>query len=142
MKLVFTDHQFFKKVKLFQESMDKFGCTSPFGNNVDNICTDAVIGKQALELFERLSNKRYFMPECPYPCKFVKLLVISVKGRGNENTLKLDFNQYIKVTEAYHSYTELELIAEFGGYVGLFLGISVFDINQVFSKTFNYLKPN
>ena len=43
----------------------------------------------------------------------------------------------IKVTEAYYSYTELELIAEFGGYVGLFLGISVFDINQIFSKTFD-----
>ena len=53
----------------------------------------------------------------------------------------MSFHQYIKVTEAYYSYTELELIAEFGGYVGLFLGISVFDINQVFSKAFNYLNP-
>ena len=114
--------------------MDQFGCTTPFGYNVDNICKDAVIGKQALELFERLSNKRYFMPECPYPCKFVKLLVISVKGRGNEKTFKLDFNQYIKVTEAYHSYTELELIAEFGGYVGLFLGISVYQASHVVDK--------
>ena len=59
----------------------------------------------------------------------------------DEETFKLDFSQYIKVTEAYYSYTELELIAEFGGYVGLFLGISVFDINRIFSKTFNYLRP-
>ena len=28
-------------------------------------------------------------------------------------------------------YTELELLAEFGGYVGLFLGFFVFQINQV-----------
>ena len=33
---------------------------------------------------------------------------------------------------ARYSYTELELLAEFGGYVGLFLGLSVFSIHQLF----------
>ena len=122
--------------------MSEFGCTTPFGYNVDNICTDNVTGKSAFDLYERISNKRYTMDECPYPCKFVKFLVISLEDRVDEETFKLDFSQYIKVTEAYYSYTELELIAEFGGYVGLFLGISVFDINRIFSKTFNYLRPS
>ena len=65
-----------------------------------------------------------------------------MKARREKKDLSLAFHQYIKVTEAYYSYTELELIAEFGGYVGLFLGISVFDINQAFSKALNYLNPN
>ena len=34
----------------------------------------------------------------------------------------------------------LELIAELGGYVGLFLGISVFDINLIVSKVLSYRK--
>ena len=122
--------------------MAKFGCTTPFGYHQDNICKDNTTGKQALDLFHKLLNKRHFIEECLYPCEFLKLFVISVKGRENEDSFKLDFNQYIKVTEAYHSYTELELIAEFGGYVGLFLGISVFDVNQIFSKTFNYFRSN
>ena len=122
--------------------MEKFGCTTPFGSLQDNICKDNTTGKQALDLFHKLLNKRHFIEECLYPCEFLKLFVISVHGRENENSFKLDFNQYIKVTEAYYSYTELELIAEFGGYVGLFLGISVFDINQIFSKTFNYFRSN
>jgi len=44
--------------------------------------------------------------------------------------VKLGFekNTKIKVYESYYIYSELSLIAEIGGYVGLFLGISV---NQV-----------
>ena len=122
--------------------MEKFGCTTPFGSLQDNICKDNTTGKQALDLFHELVNKRHFIEECLYPCDFVKLSVISVRGRENEDSFKLDFNEYIKVTEAYHSYTGLELIAEFGGYVGLFLGISVFDINQIISKTFDYFRSN
>ena len=122
--------------------MEKFGCTTPFGPNLENICTDTVTGKQALELLEKLSDKRHFIEECPYPCKFLKLFMVSLKGREQKTTFSMDFNQYIKVTEAYYSYTELELIAEFGGYVGLFLGISVLDINQIFSKIINYIRPH
>ena len=54
----------------------------------------------------------------------------------------MDFKQYIKVTKAYYSYTELELIAEFGGYVGLFLGISVLDINWISSKILDHIRPH
>ena len=95
--------------------MKKFGCTKPFGCRHDKICKDNTTGKQALDLFNQLLNKRHFIEECLYPCEFLKLFVISVHGGENKDSIKLDFNQYIKVIEAYYSYTELELIAEFGG---------------------------
>ena len=41
------------------------------------------------------------------------------KGREEKTKFKIDFYQYIKITEAYNSYNELELIAEFGRYVRL-----------------------
>ena len=44
--------------------------------------------------------------------------------------LMISFKQIIKVTDAYYLYSGLSLIAEIGGYVGLFLGVSV---NQVSS---------
>ena len=40
-------------------------------------------------------------------------------------TLLFDENEVIKVYESYYIYSGLSMIAEIGGYVGLFLGISV-----------------
>ena len=120
--------------------MEKFGCTSPFGGYFDNICTENVTGKQALDLFEKLDDKRHFIRECPYPCESVKLSAFSLTPRGQHTGFKLKFDQYVKVTEAYVSYTELELLAEFGGYVGLFLGLSVFDINKIIMNIINYFR--
>ena len=50
---------------------------------------------------------------------------------------------YIKcrppVTTSSYAYTELELIAELGGYVGLFLGLSVFDLRHAVNKICNLI---
>ena len=40
----------------------------------------------------------------------------------------------IKVTESHWLYTGLSMIAEIGGYVGLFLGVSIIQINHVFAS--------
>ena len=125
--------------------MTKFGCSSPFGHigYLDNICTDNTTGKQAFEMFEKLDDERFYVPECPYPCNFIRLSATTTKSRTAATTkkyIKIYFRQYVKVTEVYFSYTGLELIAEFGGYVGLFLGISVFDINQVITRFMNNFK--
>ena len=47
-------------------------------------------------------------------------------------TLDLHFNEFTQVINAHYTYTELELLAEFGGYVGLFLGYSVLNLTDVF----------
>ena len=53
---------------------------------------------------------------------------------GDYNGLQLIFNRFITTTKARYAYRELELLAEFGGYVGLFLGISVFNLREAFGK--------
>ena len=55
-----------------------------------------------------------------------------------QGILAMTFNKYIRVTNAEYSYTELELLAEFGGYVGLFLGMSVFHLSVMFDKILEY----
>ena len=47
---------------------------------------------------------------------------------SNSCSVYLNFGEIIKETKAYRLYSKLSLIAEVGGYVGLFLGVS---INQI-----------
>ena len=118
--------------------MDKIGCTTPFGLELDNICTDQNKSLEALEIFwDCLWNQK--KSRCLYPCNFLKNKITTTKYRDETSADKimLTFDEYIKVTTSNYGYTELELLAELGGYVGLFLGISVFDLRLVFSKIFN-----
>ena len=66
-------------------------------------------------------------------------------GRGpeyKEPKLKFKFNKFIKTTKSRFAYQELELLAEFGGYVGLFLGISVFHLREVFQTLIHIVLPD
>ena len=49
-----------------------------------------------------------------------------------DTQLVLQFESKIESTTAYYQYPMLSLIAEIGGYVGLFLGFSVYQIAEVF----------
>ena len=46
--------------------------------------------------------------------------------RLNAPGLTINFNKFIQSTKATHFYGELEMLAEFSVYMGLFLGISVY----------------
>ena len=48
--------------------------------------------------------------------------------------MEISTRENIKVTEAKLLYSVLSMIAEIGGYVGLFLGVSINQINHVFDK--------
>ena len=122
--------------------MDKIGCTTPFVVNLDHICKDLSKSKKARELYHRLHQKTHKIRDCLYPCKFIKIAVVPYKKRSDKNTTRLKFDKFIKVTKAVYSYTELELLAEFGGYVGLFLGFSVFQVSQVVNKILDKLMNN
>ena len=113
--------------------MEKFGCTAPFGYEINNICTNQNQSKHALELYRNLFNKRFAIKECPYPCLFMKVSFRSKTFR-NSPGLTLQFNKFIRTTRATHFYGELEMLAEFGGYMGLFLGISVYHLRTTFDK--------
>ena len=56
----------------------------------------------------------------------IKIIKVS-KTEGN-GLLRLTFNKKIQETVAYYSYDDLSFIAEIGGYVGLFLGASIYQI--------------
>ena len=92
-----------------------------------------------MRLFGKLVSKSFQMEGlCPYPCKFTRNYFRDRRklspDHENPSSLFLKFNKFIKISKARHSYGGLELLAEFGGYVGLFLGVSVFHLSQAFEK--------
>ena len=87
-----------------------------------------------MKLSQALFEKSYVIKECPYPCTFMKTIFKSKTTQFDSNGLQLAFNKFVTTTKARYAYRELELLAEFGGYVGLFLGISVFNLKDVFDK--------
>ena len=89
---------------------------------------------------EQLSD-RFQIKQCPYPCKSSKINM----GRGSdfkEPKLRFKFNKFIKTTKSRYAYQELEFLAEFGGYVGLFLGISVFHLRELFETLIHIVLPD
>ena len=118
--------------------MNKIGCTTPFGPIIDYICTNQTKGMEAMELYKRLVSPSHQIQACQYPCKFIKTEILPIRERRiGENWTNMVFDKFIKVTVAKYTYTELELLAEFGGYVGLFLGFSVYQLSQVVGAILN-----
>ena len=120
--------------------MRELGCTTPYGLNQDSICTDRDTSLQALNIYQDLMSTQ---SSCLKPCSFASPTV-SIKDLlpehgQDENDPQQDiskqylhFKQYIKQTKSRIDYTELELLAEVGGYVGLFMGFSVFHLRNIF----------
>ena len=113
-----------------KQSLEELGCTTPFGPNKNKICTNQTIGRKAILTYysSMYSDSEKNCEGCHYPCSY---FIVSTK-LDNKNKVSpgrsyvcLNFEQLIQVTKSHYTYSELSLIAEIGGYVGLFLGISV-----------------
>ena len=123
-----------------KESMETIGCTAPFIPDKSNICTYQTQATKANSLFENVTKWTQTKATrlCPRPCK---QYIISFGNKDTSHakspmpTLKLEFPKFIKVSKSSFSYTILELIAEVGGYVGLFLGVSINQISDLFRIT-------
>ena len=122
--------------------MERIGCTSPFGLKLDNICTTKNKSFEAYQLFNDVLYNTIEIKECSYPCQFLMNWITTTSYNDKARRIVLKFDKYIKVTKSTYGYTELELLAELGGYVGLFLGLSVLDLRLVFKKIFNIFMPN
>ena len=104
---------------------------------MNNICYKQDDSNKAMDLYQKLFNKRFTIEECPYPCTFMQSSFR--KSASIVDGLQLKFNKFIKSTKARYAYQELELLAEFGGYVGLFLGISVYNLKEIFGEILTFV---
>ena len=126
-----------------ERAIKKYGCTTPFGPNKDKICRSSTIGLKVLEMYtETLKNHI-----CRSPCSFISSRVmlrtsenyVTFGTTKHKSRVHVYFRENIKVIQAHYLYSGLSLIAEIGGYVGLFLGVSVNQITVLIDKIFNIL---
>ena len=117
--------------ELEKETLEKIGCLTPFGITKDNICQKKEDAKRAFHLYGTFKKDYLDLTNltCLEPCSYlsIKLLKIS-ETKSKTGRLVLKFKEKIDQTVAYYSYDDLSLIAEIGGYVGLFLGASIYQI--------------
>ena len=119
---------------LHDESIKQIGCTTPFGLNKSLICTDVEKAQKALDLYGKM--QREVPKSCLNPCNYIiphLYFTYQKRVQKNDNSfLKLENNGEIKVTKSELAYDTLTLLADIGGYVGLFLGIAIVHIKELF----------
>ena len=135
----------------FEKTVEKYGCTTPFGmsgNIKDKICK----GKEndnATEVFKIHKTwfdekDVHFSKSCPNPCHIILTAAyrapeVSEKIDNGTSQIKLLFNNRIKIINDYQLYSGLSLLAEIGGYFGLFLGVSINQITKFISIVHNWI---
>ena len=133
------------ETKLEKKSLEIFGCTTPFGTNMEKICQNYENGSNVMDLYREAMEKK--VNNCYSPCSFLsakatKTQLISTKKPVGHGHVSLDLNANIVLFEAQYLYSALSMIAEIGGYVGLFLGISVNQISALINfalDSFDYI---
>ena len=132
----------FLKIELTQN----VGCTTPSLPDKSNICKTVANAKLAKEWEDQIMFRNSSLTEvCPKSCLEVYTTIGNkhVVDNSDEDSeyyekgnLTLFFHQFVKVSKAYWEYDGIELMAEIGGYVGLFLGVSVNQIRHLIGKVF------
>ena len=125
--------------ELEKESLKRIGCVRPFGITKDNICEDEQVAKKAFQIYKEFRNHYQNLKNlsCLEPCYYMSVHIIKAtemeKNVNVENgAVLLHFNGQVHETVAYYSYDYLSFIAEIGGYVGLFLGASMYQTADLF----------
>ena len=119
-----------------ESSLRDIGCTSPFGTNKSMICIKN--RDEANEAKLKFQNMTTGNQACPRSCKYLLTSFDTFTDYDTHipiySTLILKFPKFIKVSKSSWAYGMLELIAEVGGYVGLFLGVSVNQLTLLVKK--------
>lgn len=141
------DKKFYDKIA--KENNESFNCSVPFhpsikskltGNPIE-ICNSSETGKKALENWV-VSFYSGPLTTINKPCAemeiFLGLPFIYNNGLVSEAYIKIYIKPDIKVKSVILYYDLTTLFAELGGYIGMFLGISLVDLtiicNSAFSK--------
>ena len=132
------DKIFYKEIAI--ENQKKFGCSVPFhppiqleSDNKDvKICDNATVGKSALENWSDAKSGSLVgndQSPCAWFDIFLGLPVIDDDGNDpTEAYIRVYIKSKIKVKSIVIYYDSTTFAAEIGGYVGMFLGVSLVDI--------------
>ena len=121
-----------------KNTLCNIGCQTPYGPlDKSEICTEPEKARKAEEIFKEISETNITLANelCPKSCRYLLMSFGSFKDDfqdGNSHGyISISFEKFIKVSRSRYSYNALELLAEVGGYVGLFLGVSVNQFSDI-----------
>jgi hypothetical protein len=122
---------------LEEESLKTIGCVTPFGITKDKICQNKQDSKKAFQLYLKYRDDDLVIRNisCYDPCSYIGVKLLKgpeSEANNGKGKLVLAFDEKVHETVAYYSYDDLSFIAEIGGYVGLFLGASVYQTADLF----------
>ena len=128
-----------------KEMLELHGCTTPFGPQKDKICADEENATKVNDLYKKWYSKSIQVKSgCNKPCSYVTLRTTTIFEREKYHNsivrVVIYFKENITVTKAYHIYSGLTLIAEIGGYVGLFLGVSMNQLGNLLDMFIHHIQ--
>ena len=68
------------ETKLEKKSLEKFGCTTPFGTNKDRICQDYENGSKVMDMYRETMEEN--IDNCYSPCRVSKFVAENVFNKG------------------------------------------------------------
>ena len=133
------DHCMIEKME--ELMINETGCTVPWVTDKNKICTDLDSSKKVYQIYTE--NRRNQNDICPNSCNFTDVNLSPPIVENHQDSIAgivFYFKQDIKTSHEYYIYTELSMIAEIGGYVGLMLGISFVNIGSLINKLLDYCR--
>ena len=128
-----------------KEALELHGCTAPFDPHKDQICRSKENATKVNDLYKKWYSKTIQVKSgCNKPCSYVTLRTTTIwdkeKFHNSIARVRIYFKENITVTKAYHIYSGLTLIAEIGGYVGLFLGVSMNQLGNLLDMFISHVR--
>ena len=135
------DECMYSKLHHWMITSTRENCTVPWIRKNDRICTnDEDINTAFWIAYNRVTNQ---YNDCETPCH--RLIVdlgakevITLDNNKTSALFHLYFPQKMLVIKENYLYTVLNLLAEIGGYMGLLLGYSLFNIATFVNKIIDY----
>ena len=106
---------------------------------IGNICPNPGVGKEVMKIYNDTFND--FNHDCLNPCSFVttNTYIISdddfiVRGKETMSFININLKPIIEVNTEQRLYDGLTFLSQLGGYFGLFLGVSIIQINMILGR--------
>ena len=112
--------------KMEEEVLNKFNCSTPLSLNVTQLCKNLT-----LEDYKEIGRSKIL--EIQKPCQFLGKIELAEKRDTDPGTHTFHLSSSMQKIESKFSYEFLDLFADFGGYLGIFLGTSLFQLRDAIS---------